>query len=420
MRSNRFWAAVSKALAVIAVTLVLASTLVPGAWAAGKYKVLHQFKGLDGSSPFGLVFDKAGNLYGTTYGGGAQGLGTVFQLTRGSGGAWTETVLHSFAGGADGATPWAVLGPAFDAAGNLYGTTWNGGNNVCDEYYSCGTVFELTPNGDGTWTESVIYNFAGDATGDGGWPTSTPVFDAAGNLYGTTPFGGGMGGCSMGCGVVFELTPNADGSWAESLLYEFGAEQSPGYFPWGGVIVDTLGNLYGTTVYGGETNSGTVFELTPTSGGWEESVLYSFNGQVNPRGGVIFDTAGNLYGRAKSTVFQLTPNGGGTWTETVLHHFTGGENWSTWSGLSFDSKGNLYGTTTNGGAGHCKGGCGVVFKLTLGLDGKWRERVIHQFTGGKDGGNPQAGVIFDGNGNLYGTTGGGGIKGAGVVFEITP
>jgi uncharacterized repeat protein (TIGR03803 family) len=205
---NQFWTAESKVLAVAAVTLVLALALAPGAWAANGYKVLYTFTGgIDGSQPFaGVILDASGNLYGTTPQGGAFGNGVVFKLTKNSDGSWTESVLHAFAGGTDGATPYAEV--TFDTSGNLYGTTQYGGVS------SAGTVFRLAPNSDGTWTESVLYTFTG--RGDGANPFSGVIFDGSGNLYGTTYYGG-----ASGVGVAYKLTPNSEGTWTQSLLHTF-------------------------------------------------------------------------------------------------------------------------------------------------------------------------------------------------------
>jgi len=370
MRGKRFSIGLRAALAVFAVTLLVTST-----WAATNWheKVLFNFNGTDGYQPmYGLIFDAAGNLYGTAFGGGdpscgdPNGCGTVFQLTPAPGGGWTETVLHSFKGyPTDGSYPYA--GVIFDAAGNLYGTTGGGGT------YGVGTVFELSPAAGGGWTETVLHSFNGS---DGHGPEAGLIFDAAGKLYGTTAWGGTGTDClNTGCGTVFKLTPVAGGGWTETVLHSF--SNTDGALPFAGLIFDAAGNLYGTTQQGGSYGFGTVFELTPTAGGgWTETVLFSFNGNWSgrdgglPEAGLIFDAAGNLYGTtgaggtyAYGTAFELTPTAGGGWTETVLHSFN---------------------------------------------------------NNGTDGESPLAGLIFDAAGNLYGTTGGGGTYGLGMVFELTP
>jgi uncharacterized repeat protein (TIGR03803 family) len=402
-------------LAIMGLTLVLGSS----AWAT-EHKTLHKFKltGGGGSVPYGgVILDAASNLYGTTRDGGAYGVGTVFELRPNGDGSWTESVLHSF-NGSDGANP--VAGLIFDAAGSLYGTTQYGGSVSACGTQGCGTVFELTPNGDGSWTERVLHSFEGR---DGAGPFAGLIFDAAGNLYGTTKYGG-----AHPWGTVFELTPNGDGSWTESVLHSFKAYD--GAYPVAGLTFDTAGNLYGTTLGGGANGKGTVFELTPNGdGSWGESVLHSFShyhrdGQY-PEAGVTFDAAGNLYGTAVQsvakyyrggTVFQLTPNGDGSWTESVLHSFNGRDGAGPYGDLTFDAAGNLYGTTNSGGA-VC--GCGAVFKLTPNGDGSWTERGLHKFKNHPSA-YPQAGLVLDQAGNLYGTTVGDGTTTFGSVFEITP
>jgi uncharacterized repeat protein (TIGR03803 family) len=427
---------------VIVVAMVLTLTLVfaPGAWATGKYKSLHRFSGRpEGSQPVaGLVFDAAGSLYGTTYAGGASNSGTVFKLTPKPGGGWSESVLYSFCplmDCGDGAGPIGVL--LFDPLGNLYGTTFSGGNA------GSGVVFKLTPHPDGSWSESVLYKFRGGQ--DGNYPDCGLVFDQAGNLYGTTTYGG----TAFYHGTVFKLTPNPDGSWTESVIHSF-TDQN-GSMPHAGVIFDAVGNLYGTTVYGGNhvgqcsgSGCGVVFELTPNlDQTWSETVLYAFTGGKDgdyPNSGLIFDQAGNLYGAATGgghltqckvsggsgcgVVFELTPNPDQPWTESVLHSFSGGRKGiNPDSSLVFDSAGSLYGTTIFGGdLSLCKGlvlGCGVVFKLAPNSHGGWSETVLHRFYD-HPGASPYAGVTFDAAGNLYGTTSGSGGTTLGSVFEITP
>ena len=329
-------------LAIIAATLFVTST-----WAQTHEQVLHSFgNGMDGQFPYaGLIFDTSGNLYGTTNFGGTYTFGTVFELTPIAGGGWTEKVLYSFGNGTDGAYPEAGL--IFDAVGNLYGTTYGGGT------YGTGTVFELTPTGGGSWTEKVLHNFNDNGT-DGFYPYAGLIFDAAGNLYGTTSQGG-----TYGDGTVFELTPAAGGVWTEKVLYSFNANGTDGTAPQAGLIFDAAGNLYGTTNQGGTYLSGTVFELTPAGGGvWTETVLHNFNDNgtdgAYPYAGLIFDGAGNLYGTTDGggtyfggTVFELTPAAGGSWTEKVLHNFNPNstDGYEPYAGLIFDAAGNLYGTT---------------------------------------------------------------------------
>jgi len=395
--------------------------------AASQYQVLYSLSGgNDGSIPWdSLVVDEAGNLYGTTIAGGAYGYGTVFKLASGPNGTWIESVLHSFNPQApDGNQPEAGL--VFDRAGNLYGTTYMGGTHFS------GTVFKLTPNKDGSWTETILHSFTGGK--DGGNPAGNLIFDAVGNLYGTTF------GAPSHCGVVFQLTPGIDGKWTETVLHDFGPiKNGPngGCQPSAGLVFDSAGNLYGTTSTGGaHIYFGTAFKLTPhTNGQWTETVLHSFSSQSGdgayPYDNVVLDTAGNVYGQTFGggngscffgcgIVFKLAPGMNGKWTETILHSFTGGtDGGDPYAGLTFDSAGKLYGTTNFGGSPLCSSGCGVVFTLTQGNSGKWTETVLQSFSG-YDGDVPYGSVIFDASGNLYGTTLNGGTAGYGEVFKIAP
>jgi uncharacterized repeat protein (TIGR03803 family) len=397
---------------VIWIFLMMALVSIPHAWAAGKYRTLYRFKGKkDGSLPYaGLIFDPTGNLYGTTSEGGAYGYGTVFKLTV-SGGTWTESVLHSFnKDGQDGIYPYDSL--IFDPAGNLYGTTFYGGTD------GGGIVFRLSPMGDGAWTEKVIYNFS---FAIGWFPQAALIFDSSGNLYGTTvAAGGGV------AGTVFELTPNADGSWTESTLLSF--NNTNGFGGYAAVIFDSKGNLYGNAAEGGAYSFGTTFELTPNSdGNWTDSVLHSF-GKINDGryvySGLVFDPAGNLYGTTVEggidgggTVFRLTPNSDGTWTENLLYGFCSTKDCQD-GGLPrdvlvFDATGNLYGTTELGGAY----ADGLIFKLTS-TEAGWKETVLHSFRN-HPGSSPYAGLTFDGHGNLFGTTLGDAKTTFGSVFELS-
>ncbi len=402
-------------------------TLAPRGIAQVKFQTIHAFstRRTDGKLPIaGLVFDAAGNLYGTTYSGGAYGNGAVFGMTPEADGSWGESVLLSFKIGPDGDYPWASL--TVDQAGNLYGTTGGGGNSNCYFDYGCGVVFKLSPNKDGTWAESELYTFTGG--NDGEYPRSFLIFDPAGNLYSTTANGG-----TYGDGVVFRLTPNSDGTWTEEVLHAFSGGND-GNGP-SGLIFDAAGNLYGATGAGGADGYGVVFKLKPNpDGSWTEEVLHQFTGGKDGSGpsGVIFDAAGNLYGTAGSggsygagVAFKLMPNPNGSWEDEVLHEFTGGNDGGWPSGLAFDAAGNLYGTTWGGGNPSCLfgSGCGVVFRLTVDSNGAWHESVLHSFLD-HPGGWPDAGVILDAAGNLYGTASnyfeGGCYGSCGTVFEITP
>jgi uncharacterized repeat protein (TIGR03803 family) len=290
--------------------------LSPGADGGWTEKILHSFdlNGKDGARPrAGLIFDGAGNLYGTTEWGGEvgcdppNGCGTVFKLTPGTNGQWIHTGLHSFGGNRDGANPEASL--IFDANGNLYGTTVAGGR-------SYGTVFELTPGSNGGWTENVLYRFCTlTHCEDGTRPGASLIFDTIGNLYGTTSQGGTYCLGSGGCGTAFQLAPGTDGEWSENVLHSF-ANGADGANPYDTLTIDSAGNLYGTTAWGAH-NQGAVFELaTGGDGRWAYSLLYSFVSWkgAHPYAGVTLDAAGNLYGAASSggaysggTVFQITP-----------------------------------------------------------------------------------------------------------------
>ena len=377
---------------ILGLALALVFANVPTQLKAQSYTVLYSFTGgTDGGYPIaGLIKDEQGNLYSTTWMGGAFGNGTVFKLDR----RGNETVLYSFQGGTDGEQPTADL--VRDQAGNLYGTTRIGGA-------AYGTVFKLDPQG----VETVLYTFTGFA--DGGNPQAGLVMDKAGNLYGTTLSGG-----TTGFGTVFTVDP----SGREKVLHSFSATGGDGAYPYAALIHDEAGNLYGTTYGGGVYGYGTVFKVDANG---LTTILYSFTGAGDgsgPVGGLIRDRRASLYGTTYSggaygfgTVFELTASG----TESVLYSFTGGNDGATPSaGLVRDAAGNLYGTTEFGGASPCQGlGCGVVFSVSK--DGK--ETVLHDFTGGTDGSNPESGLIRKGN-SLYGTTPDGGAYSVGTLFKL--
>ncbi|MGO8793576.1 MAG: choice-of-anchor tandem repeat GloVer-containing protein [Candidatus Sulfotelmatobacter sp.] len=387
-------------------------------WVTSSYaateKILHSFgNGSDGSYPTSaLVVDASGNLYGTTFAGGTYGLGTVFELSPKAGGGWTEKILHSFGKGTDGANLYAGL--VFDDSGNLYGTTYAGGT------YAAGTAFELSLRTGGGWAEKILHNF-GNGT-DGANPCASLIFDIAGSLYGTTYQGG-----AYTVGTVFEMSPKAGGGWTEKTLHSFG-KGTDGANPFDGLIFDASGNLYGTTLMGGAyTYYGVAFELMrKVGGGWTEKILHNFGntGDGSNPSGLIFDGSGNLYGTTSSggagylgTVFQLTPSSGGDWTETLLFSFDFTDGSDPHAGLIFDAAGNLYGVTDEGGASES----GTAFELTPGTGGNWTETILHSFAlDGRDGANPYANLVSDAAGNLYSTTNDGGTYGLGAVFEITP
>jgi uncharacterized repeat protein (TIGR03803 family) len=430
----------------VAFAILRAIVFVWGMDAVAEEKILHSFtNSTTGTPPSSLIFDAAGNLYGTTYRGGSglctsngagNGCGVVFELTPKTDGGWSEKILHDFQyDGKDGNFPSGSL--TFDAAGNLYGTTDQGGSGLCaanGSVIGCGAVFELSPRTGGGWVERILYSFQKNGI-DGSYPNGTLIFDVQGSLYGTTNSGGG-GGCSGGgCGNVFELTLQDGTTWKEKILYNFNKNVTHEGIPVGGVIFDAAGNLYGVTLAGGNYTGcgpdgggcGTVFELSPAAGGlWTEKVLFKFDkaGGYSPLGNLIFDKAGNLYGTTylggggtAGAVFELIPGANGVWSENKLHSF--GSDWADGlfplAGLIFDDVGNLYGTAGGGSAGW-----GVVFELSQGTAGAWTEKIVHTFQRPHDGISPSSGLVFDAAGNLYGATYYGGTYGYGTVFEIMP
>ena len=391
-------------------TLVILFVLAAGTSPAEAqtFTVLHTFTGPNGEGAYaGLVRDAAGNLYGATSQGGSFGDGLVFKFNP----AGKETVLYSFTG-VDGNSPNGVIR---DAHGNLYGTTYAGGSGQCrsDLGPGCGTVFRLDAKGN----ETVLHSFTGGA--DGALPFAGLILDAKGNLYGTAANGGAMSSCNgSGCGVVFKLDP----SGKETVLYRFTGGTTDGCNPAGGLLRHK-GNLYGTTYSCGASGYGTVFKLN-TSG--TETVLHSFAGGTTdgaePYAGLVRDTEGVLYGTtlyggqsSDGTVFMVSETG----TETVLHNFAGGATDGEYpnAGVILDAKGNLYGDTFQGGPSNW----GTVFELTMKKGPTGRRAhitLLHSFTGLKGGAGPYGGVIRVA-GNLYGTTSGGGRRGDGTVWQIT-
>jgi uncharacterized repeat protein (TIGR03803 family) len=340
--------------------------------------LLHPFQGgSDIGNPWaGLTMDANGNLYGTTTGGILAGFGSVFRLTPKPNGGWQETVLHTFTGNGDGAAPYGPV--ILDSAGNIYGMTHNGGGT------NSGVVFELSPVSGGGWHETILHNFTGGL--DGGFPEDGLAFDRAGNLYGTASAGGSSFNCGGGCGVAFKLSPTAHGTWHETVLHDFtlGAD---GGLPGSHFVLDTDGNLYSTTPLGGQINTpfcgsagcGVVYELSPQGDGtWKETVLHFFSGTSDgdepAEGGLTLDATGNLYGTTAlggnlnacpgvgcGVVYKLSPAGGGTWNETVLYDFTESrDGGGPFSAPILDSAGNLYGTADGGGIY----GYGAVWKVT--------------------------------------------------------
>lgn len=409
MRFQKCSAALTLVVPLLGVILIMRGHAVAGE------KILHNFNAANngGYAPYGgLVFDSSGNLYGTTSAGGSVAGGTMFELSPAKVGGWVAHTRFNFSRDT-GEVPRGTL--IFDDSGNLYGTTYAAGADTA------GTAFELSPQTNGVWSWKVLCAFN---TQVGDLPFSGLTFDAAGNLYGSAHSGG-----PRADGIVFELTPAVSGPWTESVIHGFAGPPSDGYAPASNLTFDGAGNLYGTAQYGGAQPGGIVFELSPVGDGtWTEKILHNFQKHVGdgfqPYGGVIFDSAGNLFGTTIGggavfgTVYELSPNSDGTWSENVLHVFgmgTDGKN--SFAGLVADAAGNLYGTTLFGGAF----GGGTVFKLAPAGNGSWTETVLHSFGNGTDGKGPFVGaLILDGAGNLYGTTSGGGKFGGGTVFEITP
>jgi len=320
--------------------------------------------------------------------------------------AQTETVIDT--------TSLTYAGVIFDTAGNLYGVTNNGGSST-NCVSGCGTVFELSPVGDGTWTQTVIYNFQNGS--DGGNPRGGLVFDAAGNLYGTN-----QGGAAYNAGVAYELSPGSGGAWTFTTLYNFG-QTSSAYAPVTPLILDSAGSLYGVTPFGGKYRQGTAFKLVQTAGVWKLNVLHSFGGTgdgADPNGPLVMDAQGNLYGTTLSggadtwgIVYELSHQPNGLWTETPLYTFASGG--SPEAGLIFDSAHNLYGATSTGGA-H---GAGGVYRLTrINRNGQlvWKYIQLYSFTAGADGSNPASLLTSDGKGSLYGTTDDRGPTGCNISY----
>ncbi len=428
--SRTFLAAI--AMAVITFSLAVSAQ-------AQTETVLYNFgPGWAGNYPDGTVaLDGAGNIFGSTQS-GANCCGTVYELSPASGGGWTYKVLRGFGLNSYGAGVAPTL--TRDSAGNLYGTTINGGDTSknCNGI-GCGVVFKLSPTTSGQWSETVLHTFSGGP--DGGNPFGSLLVASDGSIYGIAERGGNDHQCTtkyvQGCGVVFKLS-NSGAGWREAVLYTF--SNAVGSGPNGGLVMDAAGNLYGTTAGGAPI----LFELTPTSSGeWTETTLVNFLDTTwgSPVSGVIADAAGNLYGTAYGTegncpfrgacgaVFELSPAAGGGWTQSVLHTFTAGTDFAYPFNVSMDTAGNLYGVAIYGYADNTDCGtygCGGVFELSPSTGGTWTETILHKFTDGADG-NPNglSGVAVDASGNIFGTAAAGGNNltncgdGCGVIFEIT-
>jgi uncharacterized repeat protein (TIGR03803 family) len=424
-----------KLVAVLTAALAMAATLAGTVSAqAGQFKVLHEFVGnFDGLAPNGdLVMDSSGNLYGTTFGGGiagsdcTNGCGTVFELSPNGSGGWTMKTIHRFTGKTDGGEPVGAI--VMDASGNLYGTNQNGGVfSLSCPFPGCGTVFELSPNGSGGWTESTILTF-NSANGSGPWGL---IQDASGNLYGVASAGG-----SAQKGLVYELSPASGGGWSQAILHDFGGDGVGS--PVSRLLLDANGNLLGTLIAGGVITGnckpiggcGGVFELSPALGGWTSTeFLFTTRGAgFGPRGNIVEDASGNFYGTTfngggpdDGIIFKLVPTPG-EWTESLIHIFNGTKGASP-EGLTSDGNGGFYGVALGGGNTTCNDGCGMIYDLTPGSSGGWVENILHRFSGLYDGGNPNDNLMVDGSGNIFGATADGGSTncpaGCGTVFEIS-
>lgn len=374
----------------------------------------------DGSTPWSnfLISDSKGNLYGVTAQGGTNSYGMVFELSPNGKGGYSETILYEFKGPAngDGSTPYGGL--VFNKAGSLLGTTQGGGTN------GVGTVYKLSPKSGGGWTEKVLYSFSG-AGSDGQLPAAGVTIGKNGVLYGTTSFGG-----ANSTGAVFQLAKTAKG-WSEKVIHSFGAS-GDGSFPYAGLMLDALGNLYGTTSIGGAVGYGTVYQLKFTNKTWTETVLYSFTDANGDGSGMYYvnligDAAGNLYG---ATAFGGANNTGTVWelvysktkkkySEKVLYSFgttSSGDGNYPYGGVVMGKPGTLYGTTEVGGS---NSNGGTVYELRK--TGKtWTESILHNFTAGRDGQDPSANLLRDSKGHLYGMAQFGGTSNDGIVYKVTP
>jgi uncharacterized repeat protein (TIGR03803 family) len=414
--------------ATAALAMAIAFVLATQPSQAQTFTVLHAFTGgADGSTPYGvgLTMDAAGNLYGgASYGGlgteacSYQGsCGVVYRMSR-KGSGWIFNTLYEFTG-TDGEQPDAPL--VFGPDGALYSTTYYGGSYSCNDG-GCGVVYSLRPPATSCksaycpWTETVLYQFG--SAGDGARPAfGALAFDKSDNIYGTTSIGGQDPPYD---GTVFELT-RSGGQWSLNVLHSF-TGQNDGGNPWSGLVFDNAGNLYGSTTGGGDNGGGTAFQMTPSRDAWTLTTIYSFSPNTQGYGSfcnLLLDSSGNLWGTTRyggtggaGTAFELTPSGGG-WGLNLLYSFPGYR--GSQSSLIMDKQGNLYGTTVEGG----KYGAGGVFKLTPSEYG-WTYTSLHDFSGAEDGYGPMGQIVMDGNGNLYGTASAAGPYKYGVVWEITP
>lgn len=403
---------------ILALAFIIGLAMTPTAQAQ-TYQVIYTFTGgADGAYPeTGLTMDGSGNIYGTAFSGGAQKYGAIFSLYNNKG-SWLLTTMYSFKEGSDGAGPIGALVVGPD--GVLYGSTSAGGAGPCmgeSGYRGCGTVYSLTRSSRApanTWVSVILFSFSKT---DGFDPQGPLTFDSSGNIYGTT-----VGGGDAGWGVIYKLVPSG-GGWTQDIVYQ-PQGKGDGASPMGGVVLDHSGNLYGIFSQNGPNNHGAVYELSPSGSGWRESTVHSFTFQGNngaaPQGGLIFDNSGNLYGTTVhdasggGTVLELAKSGGG-WSYDFVYGLSGGIDLGPYDKMTMDANGDLYGTSYADG----KYGYGNVFKLTRSGSG-WEYTSLHDFTGGTDGANPICQLVLDSSGHLYGTATNGGSDHKGVAFEITP
>ena len=395
--------------AIVAFALVLGNNVA----ARSAVDVVYNFTGGlgGGNAATGLIFDASGDAYGTSVTGGASDCGTIFKLAPTSHGDWSETVLHSFDCFAGGKNP---HGGVTLHGGNLYGTTVAGGSSEPCTGDGCGEIFELSPNG-----FTVLYAFRGGADGFG--PGGAVVFDRHGNLYGTTPDGGGHAS-----GTLYELAHTGK-RWTKTTIHRFTGKGDGGAGSLGALLLDSSGDLFGVTEIGGLFAAGTAYRVSPKPGGaWKFDVLYAFKGRPDagsPYGGLIADRDGNLYGttyyggaNGLGAIFELRPTSRDGWNERVVYSFKGGKDGALpTSTLAAGADGSLYATTSGGGIPGCD--CGTIVKLDATTR---RESVVHAFASTPDGAYPYYGLTANAQGALFGTTVAGGTHGQGAVFRFVP
>jgi hypothetical protein len=421
-----FFRTISKAVALAAITLSFAVIATAGPKSATEIAWTE-------NTLAGLAADSSGNLFGVVASGFSDGCcGAVFEISPASGGGWTLTTIYNFLGGSDGSGPGGLI---VDAAGNVYGTTSSGGSTGCGST-GCGTVFELSQGAGGVWTETQIHVFSDTEPQNGLYSGLPLVMDARGNLYGMTG-GGGVGtSCNgAGCGVAFKLSRISGGGWNETVLYSFpgGAR---GFVPVGPLTLDAQGNLYGALQRGGRLASGCpswgcglVFELAKSTHGFQELVVHAFEGPDGyyPNGGLIFDAAGNLYGTTYSgggyyqagVAYKLSPLNG-VWKEELVHIFESSQldGSNPTAGVTFDKSGNLYGTTANGSYQLCTDDpqCSQVFKLSPSVDA-WKVSAVYAIPLGY---YSLGGLALGSDGNIYGAAWDNHYESGGVAFSVSP